>query len=110
MPFERLANDLAVAEHRAHVLKALGNPVRLRIAAQLADAKELSVGELCKALDLPQARVSQALGTLRLMGIVAPRREGNFHFYSLAMPHLEDLLFCLSRSCDVADSKIRQAR
>ena len=93
----------------AALLKALGDPIRLRILGLLAE-HELSVGELCKALDLPQARVSQALGTLRLMGIVAPRREGNFHFYSLAMPHLEDLLFCLSRSCDVADSKIRQAR
>ncbi|NUP07452.1 MAG: winged helix-turn-helix transcriptional regulator [Polyangiaceae bacterium] len=63
--------------------RALGDETRLRIVALLAH------GELCTchveaALDLSQPNASRHLAVLRTAGIVEPRREGNWIYYSLA--------------------------
>lgn len=102
MSIADLAHDTDLAEERAEILKALANPVRLRIIAQLAGTAEQSVGDLCDALALPQARVSQQLAALRLNGIVRVRRDQSFHYYSLAIPQMVEMLSCLSRSCRTA--------
>ena len=46
-----------LAEERAAILKALGNPVRLRIVACLAAGGEQTVGTLCRTLGLHTRRV-----------------------------------------------------
>ncbi len=70
--------------HRLHasVCKGLADPKRLLIINALRD-EELAVGEICAALDLPQANVSQHLAILRDKGFVRARRDGKFIFYSL---------------------------
>ena len=87
--------DPGFAEQRAGILRALGNPVRLRIIACLAGSGELSVGTLCDLLGLPQSSISRQLGWLRLNELVAVRGEGGFRYYSLAIPQLVNLLQCL---------------
>lgn len=99
MRLDDLAFDTDLAEERAGILKALGNPVRLRIVAYLSSTKEETVGDLCNALSLPQARVSQQLSALRLQGLVQLRKKDGYHHYSLAIPQLVQLLACLARSC-----------
>ncbi len=62
-------------------LKALADPVRLRILALLED-EELSVGELTEILGMTQSRVSGHLGVLREAGLVRDRRQGTSAYYS----------------------------
>ncbi len=66
--------DPDFAEQRAGILRALGNPVRLRIIACLA-ANELCVGTLCDLLNIPQSSISRQLGWLRLNELVSVRSE-----------------------------------
>jgi DNA-binding transcriptional ArsR family regulator len=92
-----LAHDEKTADARSQILKALGNPVRLRIAAFVCAAGERSVGEICDGLGLPQSTVSQQLASLRLHGLLQVRSEGGHRYYSVAMPEVRDLMDCLAR-------------
>lgn len=64
------------------VLKALGNPHRLRIMAYLAEG-EHSVGELERIVGLSQSALSQHLARLRRDNLVKTRRQAQTIFYSL---------------------------
>ena len=66
----------------ASVCKGLADPKRLLIINALRDG-EMSVGEICEVLDLPQANVSQHLAIMRERGLVSARKDGQFVFYSL---------------------------
>jgi DNA-binding transcriptional ArsR family regulator len=90
--------DPEFAAQRAAVLRALGNPVRLRIVALLIDSGEATVGAMAEALELPQSSISRQLAWLRLNELVGVRREGPFSYYSIAIPQLAELLGCLE-SC-----------
>jgi ArsR family transcriptional regulator len=91
--------DSAFAAERAEVLRALGNPVRLRIVALLCGAGETTVGAVADALELPQSSISRQLSWLRLHELVDVRREGAFSYYSIAIPQLATLLGCLENCC-----------
>ncbi|HEU4912053.1 MAG TPA: metalloregulator ArsR/SmtB family transcription factor [Actinomycetes bacterium] len=69
-------------ELHARVCKAIADPKRLLIINELSD-RELSVGDLCEALELPQSNVSQHLAILRDRGVVSSRRAGTSVLYSL---------------------------
>lgn len=69
-------------ELHARVCKAIADPKRLLIINELRE-RELSVGDLCLALELPQSNVSQHLAVLRDRGVVSSRREGTSVLYSL---------------------------
>lgn len=71
------------AEAAAAMLSALANSKRLLVLCSLLDQPR-SVGELAQIAGLSDAAVSQHLGKLRALGIVATRREGQTIFYSLA--------------------------
>ena len=77
-------DDVAAELHELHarVCKALADPKRLMIINELDD-RELSVGDLCEALGLPQSNVSQHLAVLRERGVVSSRRVGTSVLYSL---------------------------
>ena len=66
----------------ASVCKGLADPKRLLIINALRDG-EMSVGEICDELHLPQANVSQHLAIMRDRGLVNARKDGQFVFYSL---------------------------
>ena len=66
----------------ASVCKGLADPKRLLIINELRNG-EMSVGDICVALNLRQANVSQHLAILRDKGLVATRREGQRVFYAL---------------------------
>jgi ubiquinone/menaquinone biosynthesis C-methylase UbiE/DNA-binding transcriptional ArsR family regulator len=71
-----------MAEGLVETLKALADPLRLRILAVLGQ-EELAVGELAEALAISQPRVSHHLRMLREAGLVRVRREGAWTFCSL---------------------------
>jgi ArsR family transcriptional regulator len=61
---------------------ALSDPTRTRLLLVL-ERHELSVGELCEALSLPQSTVSRHLRVLLQDGWVATRAEGTSRYYRL---------------------------
>ncbi len=61
-------------------LSALTDPVRCRMLL-LLEQHELTVGELCSVIQLPQSTVSRHLKTLGETGWVASRRDGTSHYY-----------------------------
>ncbi len=63
-------------------LSALSDPTRCRVLL-LVEAQELTVGELCAVLQLPQSTVSRHLKTLADAGLVTSRRDGTSRYYSL---------------------------
>jgi ArsR family transcriptional regulator, cadmium/lead-responsive transcriptional repressor len=87
-----LAEAPTRTELLAKYFRGLGDPTRLRILRLLADADELSAGELVTRLELPQATVSTHLGCLRWCGFVATRRENRSVIYRLADPRVSDLV------------------
>jgi len=75
-------------ERIAITLKAMSDPVRLRILYNLQEG-ELCVGDLVDRLDRSQANVSKHLAILRQSGLVASRAEGPIHYYYIADPMVE---------------------
>ncbi|MFA6575512.1 MAG: metalloregulator ArsR/SmtB family transcription factor [Nocardioides sp.] len=74
--------EAELQELHARVCKAIADPKRLLIINELRDG-ELSVGELCEALDISQSNASQHLAILRERGVVTTRRQGTSVIYSL---------------------------
>jgi len=70
-------------------LTALGDATRSRMLL-LLERHELTVGELCSILRLPQSTVSRHLKTLADAGWVSSRRDGTSRFYTLALDERDD--------------------
>jgi ArsR family transcriptional regulator len=70
------------ARQAVDVLRAAGEPTRLRILALLA-REELAVLELCRVLDQSQPRVSRHLKLLAEAGLVERFPDGAWVFYRL---------------------------
>lgn len=70
------------ARQAVEVLRAAGEPTRLRILALLA-REELAVLELCRVLDQSQPRVSRHLKLLAEAGLVERFPDGAWVFYRL---------------------------
>jgi ArsR family transcriptional regulator len=92
-----------VLEHKnctrvVEILKAVAHPVRLRIVTLLCRGEE-HVSALTLALEVNQNIVSQQLRILRMSGLVEVSRHGGHAFYSLAEPHLRDLIRCTEQCC-----------
>ncbi|WP_426662493.1 ArsR/SmtB family transcription factor [Rhodanobacter aciditrophus] len=83
------------AEEASQLLKALGNPQRLRVLCLLAD-QEMSVGQINEQLpDLSQSALSQHLAKLRDEGLVRTRRESQTIWYTLAHGPTEQIIATL---------------
>jgi len=72
----------------SEALKLLGDPTRLRILG-LLERSELSVGELARALEMAQSRVSNHLRVLREADILSERHAGRATWLSLSGLDLE---------------------
>lgn len=64
------------------ILKALSDDTRLRIL-NILDMNELTVTEICRALNRNQSIISKHLTRMRLVGIVGDRRKGLNVYYRL---------------------------
>jgi DNA-binding transcriptional ArsR family regulator len=71
----------------SEVLKAMADPMRLRILHSLHDG-ELSVTGIIEAVGGSQANVSRHLAVLRNAGLVENRREGLNAFYRISDPRV----------------------
>ncbi|BDU71500.1 ArsR/SmtB family transcription factor [Mesoterricola silvestris] len=66
-------------------LKAVSNPLRLRVLALLG-AGEVCVCQVAEALSVPASSVSEALRELRRAGFVTERKEGRWVYVSIPEP------------------------
>jgi ArsR family transcriptional regulator len=71
-------------KHLAQTMKALSDPIRLRIVLLLQAEGELCVCDIIAVLKLPQSTVSRHLAYLKRSCWVDIRREGVWMYYSLS--------------------------
>lgn len=83
------------AGEASRLLKAMANECRLLVLCFLAEAGELSVGELTEQVGLSQSALSQHLAKLREEGLVATRKESQSVFYRVCDPKAEQVLALL---------------
>jgi ArsR family transcriptional regulator len=69
------------AARLAPMFKALGDPVRLRMASMIAARPELCVCEITPAFELSSGTISHHLKTLREAGLVDCERRGTYVYY-----------------------------
>lgn len=81
-------------EQASVLLRAMGNPQRLRILLLLAE-HERSVIELETLVGLSQSAVSQHLARLRQANLVRFRRDGQMTFYALDGAEVQSILLTL---------------
>jgi DNA-binding transcriptional ArsR family regulator len=85
-----MPDDEALNED-ADVIKALGDPTRLKIIHLLLNG-ELCVCEIISALEKPQPTISHHLNILKKAGFLKWRKEGVWIHYSLTNPKIIDNL------------------
>lgn len=83
--------ETEVDEELVKFLKAISNPLRLRILKMLRD-KWLCVCVISAALEQDQTLISHHLRTLRSMNLIESRKEGKMHFYKTNREVLENYL------------------
>lgn len=73
------------------VFKALGDPIRIRIVEMLAASGEMCVCKVMEELDMTQPAVSHHLAALKHAGLVKPRKQGQWVYYSLSRPAVSEV-------------------
>jgi DNA-binding transcriptional ArsR family regulator len=81
------------------VFKALGDPVRWSIVAQIAAVDELPCAELEQTLPVSKPTISYHTKILQQAGLLSVRKEGRNYFYTLqrdALREVQDELWRLA--------------
>ncbi|HEX6932685.1 MAG TPA: metalloregulator ArsR/SmtB family transcription factor [Streptosporangiaceae bacterium] len=93
--------DVAAVQ-MAHVFKALGDPVRLRLVSLIGARRggEVCVCDLTAAFDLTQPTISHHLKVLREAGIITSERRGTWVYYRLVPAALEQMAAVLTPPAD----------
>ncbi len=65
--------------------QALSDPLRLAVI-ELLQKQELCVCDLCSHLEVSQSKLSFHLKNLKEAGLINPRQEGRWIYYSLNLP------------------------
>jgi len=84
-----MSDDLL--EMKANILKALGQPTRLKILELLRDG-ERCVCEIFPAIQEEQSNVSRHLALMKVAAILASRKEGQMVHYRVRDPKVYELL------------------
>lgn len=90
-----VVSDAAQTERLAGIFKALGHPVRLRLALMLLEG-ERCVCELHAGSERDISTISSHLSILKNSGVLTSEQRGKNIFYRLCCPCLGDLIRCLS--------------
>ncbi|HRC40540.1 ArsR/SmtB family transcription factor [Nostocoides sp.] len=91
--------SVAESERLAPIFKALGDPVRLRLASLIAAAPEVCVCEISPLFELSSGTISHHLKTLREAGLVGSERRGTYVFYWIEPEVLGSLSALLAVDC-----------
>jgi ArsR family transcriptional regulator, arsenate/arsenite/antimonite-responsive transcriptional repressor len=96
----------AEAVRIAGMFKALGDPIRLRLAALIAAQDEVCVCDLTPQFELADSTISHHLKVLRDAGLVESQRRGTWVYYRV----LPEALQALGVLLQPARSDIRSSR
>jgi ArsR family transcriptional regulator len=91
VPLGRKTMSAAQAETVAGLLKALADPVRIRLMSIIAASDETCVCELTGDFDVSQPTISHHLRVLREAGLVDSERRGTWVYYWAEPDALEAL-------------------
>ena len=78
----------------AECLRTLAHPHRLRMIQMLLQGR-YTVGELAEACEIPSHMASEHLRLLQRSGFLAAEKDGRFVYYTVAEPHLANILACV---------------
>jgi DNA-binding transcriptional ArsR family regulator len=96
LPLTRLDADQSHVE----AFKALGHLTRLQVFFFLVRAgKEVSVGEIQAAVEIPGPTLSHHLDLLRRAGLVESRKEERYIYYSVQRETVTTLVRLLTACC-----------
>lgn len=105
--------SLPLYEAKAELFRTLGHPTRIRVL-ELLQPGPLAVRDLLAELDLEPSNLSQQLAVLRRVGLVTATRRGTTVLYSLASPHIADLLLAgrrtLAEKPDISEDVLSELR
>ena len=85
---------LAALNEAAECLRTLAHPHRLRMVQMLLQG-QFTVGELAEACEIPSHMASEHLRLMQRSGFLAAQKEGRFVYYTIAEPHLANILACV---------------
>lgn len=104
---------VVVAKELAEIFKLIAHPDRIRVIEELGSG-EKDVNTLADILSLPGPRVSQHLSLMKAHRVVAERREGRRHVYSLTQPEIAEWivggLSYIEGRMGISQSAIKTAR
>jgi len=89
------------------VLKALANATRLRMTREIADAGELSCGQVAEHFDLSQPTISHHLKILKAAGILTCREAGQHRFISIDRDVIQEIAGVLPARVGVGGNAVR---
>jgi ArsR family transcriptional regulator, zinc-responsive transcriptional repressor len=78
----------------AECLRILAHPHRLRIVQMLLQGR-YTVGELAEACEIPSHMASEHLRLMQRCGFLSAERESRSVYYTIAEPHLADIMGCV---------------
>ena len=95
-----------VSYRQSRLCRLLGNPVAFTVVSLLASGKDMSTGEIARAIGRSVPRTSNILGALRLAEVVRYETEGRHARYRLKHPReirrILDALFGFVKTTSVA--------
>lgn len=86
--------ELSKLEQAAECLKTLAHPHRLRMIQMLLRGR-YTVGELAEACEIPSHMASEHLRLMQRCQLLSSQREGRCIYYSIAEPHLVNIMNCI---------------
>lgn len=81
----------------AECLRILAHPNRLQIVQMLLTRKKYSVGDIAETCELAQPTTSDHLRLMKYYGFLKSERQGRTVYYSIAEPHLKDIMNCIQK-------------
>lgn len=84
-------------EKVAFILKTIGHPVRLAIINRLAINEQMTVNDICEALNLEQSLVSHHLNNMKIKGILTCTKNGKNRIYSVALDEVLTVIGCMEK-------------
>ena len=87
-----------ISYRQSRLCRLLGNPIAFTVVSLLAENKEMSTGEIAKAIGRSVPRTSNILGALRLAEVVRYETEGRYARYRLKHPReIKNILAALTK-------------
>jgi DNA-binding transcriptional ArsR family regulator len=90
------ADDRALYDARARIIKALAHPTRLFLVDELSRG-ERCVCKLTEMVGADMSTVSKHLAVLKTSGIVEDEKRGSQVFYTLRCPCVLNFFTCVER-------------